>query len=115
MPSSPPVVTANPATAPPTSGANVADDIDSEDFNKRSQSRADLLAKLKGLLNQDVSPAFWACCQLADINRLKVLAESDPDMVLVNEDTLEYVPRLCEFLDVLGHIEVIFNYRHAHS
>jgi hypothetical protein len=97
----------------------VTDDSDSGDFNIRSQERTELLTKLKAQLNQPVSPAFWACAQLADISSLKVLAESDPRMVLrlfhLSKDTLEYVPRLCELLDVLGHIEVVFYDRHAHG
>jgi hypothetical protein len=77
MPSSPLIVIAGPATAPPASGAKrgqkrkVTDDSDSEDFNVRSQARTELLTKLKGRLNRGVSPAFWACCQLADMNSLK--------------------------------------------
>jgi hypothetical protein len=126
MPSSPPIViagTAGPATAPP-SGADrgqdheVADDFNPEDFNIRSQARTELLTELKGLLNKSVPPVFWAGCQLADMDSLKVLiglAKMKPALVLTNQGILENVPRLCELLDVLGYIEVVFNYRHAYS
>ena len=96
-----------------------ADETDPEDYNIRSAERTELLIQLKGLSeDRPVSPAFWACCQLADMNSLKVLvdiAKLKPNVVLLTQDTLEYVPRLCELLDVLGYIEVVFNYGHAYS
>ena len=125
--SSPPIVTAGLATTPlhsRTKRGRKGEVVDSEDFNTRSQARTKLLIelndllKLDGLLNKGVSPAFWACSQLADMNSLKELvdlAKWRPDLVLLTQDTLQYVPRLCELLDVLGHIEVVFNCRHAHG
>src|SRR6059058_2530157 len=53
------------AAAAPETGFN------NEDYNIRSPERTKLLTKIKGIIdNAPVSPALWACCQLADIDRL---------------------------------------------
>ena len=48
--------------------------ISSEDYNQPSAERTELLEKLKvHLEHQPVPAAFWAACQLADLERLKAL------------------------------------------
>jgi hypothetical protein len=58
------------------------------------------LDQIKGIIdNAPVSPVFWACCQLADIDSLQVIANSDMDMILVNEDSLALLVVQCELLE----------------
>ena len=80
----------------------VACDPGSEDFNERSQTRTELLARIKGILNKDVPPTLWACCQLADISCLEKLVRAEPqllDLVIRTiERGLDYVPSLCKLL-----------------
>src|SRR5205085_584650 len=57
-------------------------DVNNEDYNIRSPERTRLLTRIRAKLGDDpVSPAFWACCQLAHMNRLEILAASDEDMI----------------------------------
>ena len=59
--------------------------------------------------NVPVSPALWACCQLANINRLQaiaVVASADKNVILGYEDSLALLAVQCEFLG-LGKIEVV--------
>jgi hypothetical protein len=74
-------------------------DFNNEDYNIRSPERTKLLTKIKGVINDaPVSPALWACCQLADMNRLQTVAKTDEDMILVNEDSLAALAVQCELL-----------------
>jgi hypothetical protein len=58
-------------------------DFNNEDYNIRSPERTKLLTKIKGVINNaPVSPAFWACCQLADMNRLQSVAKWEEDVIL---------------------------------
>ena len=70
-----------------------------EDGNIRSPERTSLLNKLKTFINNEpVSPSFWACCQLADLGRLKDLvdvARINPSFVTVNDDNFAEIPFLC--------------------
>ena len=67
------------ATAPETKSVVV----NSEDYNIRSLERTQLLTQIKGIIdNALVSPAFWACCQLADMNRLQKLATYDRTAII---------------------------------
>jgi len=96
------------------------DEIDPEDYNIRSAERTELLFRLKGLFdNVPVSPALWACCQLADkrilLNRIKA-AEVDPDnpgLILGYDNSLDVVPLICKLL----HLRLYcgFDYRYAHG
>ena len=46
----------------------------SEDFNIPSPTRVELLKQIKHILeNENVVPAFWAACQVADIEALRLL------------------------------------------
>jgi hypothetical protein len=61
-----------------------------EDYNKRILERTELLTRLKSLLGHaDVSPAFWACCQLADMKRLESLvrvAKENDNLVSIHDE-----------------------------
>lgn len=69
-----------------------------EDYNIPTPERTELLTNLKNLLKVDlVSPTFWACCQLSDIETLKFLvdiAKTKPYMVLGYVNHISVVPRL---------------------
>jgi hypothetical protein len=50
--------------------------FNNEDYNIRSPERTKLLTKIKGAINNaPVSPALWACCQLADMDCLQDVAK----------------------------------------
>jgi hypothetical protein len=74
-------------------------DVNDEDYNIRSPERTQLLIQIKGILNNaTVSPAFWACCQLADMNRLQRLATYDEDAIVYFQKPLNTLPLQCELL-----------------
>jgi hypothetical protein len=74
-------------------------DVNDEDYNIRSPERTQLLIQIKGILNNaTVSPAFWACCQLADMNRLQKLATYDEDAIIYFQKPLNTLPLQCELL-----------------
>jgi hypothetical protein len=82
------------AAAPETESV----DFNNEDYNIRSPERTQLLTQIKGILNNaPVSPAFWACCQLADMNCLRDLATSEK-MILLVEKLVCVIPMRCELL-----------------
>ena len=73
--------------------------VNREDYNIRSPERTQLLTQIKGKIdNVLVSPAFWACCQLADMNCLQELAGCNQTMILFAEKPLCTLPMLCELL-----------------
>jgi hypothetical protein len=72
-------------------------DVNNEDYNVRSPERTRLLTQIKAKLNDDlVSPAFWACCQLADMNRLEVVATMDRLAIDFFQEPLNTLPLQCE-------------------
>ena len=72
-------------------------DSNNEDYNKRSLERTKLLTKIKGIVNNaPVSPAFWACCQLADMNRLQAIAKWEQHTILVSQNPVALLPLQCE-------------------
>jgi hypothetical protein len=74
-------------------------DVNNEDYNIRSPERTQLLTQIKANLNNTpVSPTFWACCQLADMNRLRVVAETDGKMIRFSVRQLCALPLQCELL-----------------
>ena len=74
-------------------------DANNEDYNIRSTERTRLLTQIQAKLdNEPVSPAFWACCQLAHMNRLEILAASDEDMIRYYMEPLRALPMQCELL-----------------
>src|SRR3954462_1294825 len=74
--------------------------VNNEDYNIRSPERTQLLTQIKGIVdNAPVSPAFWACCQLADMNRLQDIATWSRQTFLFSEKQLCTLPMQCEFLD----------------
>jgi hypothetical protein len=74
-------------------------DFNNEDYNIRSPERTELLTKIKGVINNaPVSPALWACCQLADMNRLQDIAKSSPQMIIFTENPLSFIAMQCELL-----------------
>ena len=76
-----------------------SDDFNNEDYNIRSPERTKLLIKIKRVINNaPVSPALWACCQLADMNRLQVIAKSDEAMILAIEASLSVIALKCDLL-----------------
>ena len=75
------------------------DETDPEDYNIRSLERTKLLTEIKGLFdNAPVSPALWACCQRADMDRLQSIANSDEDLILGYDETLSFIAVNCELL-----------------
>jgi hypothetical protein len=74
-------------------------DFNNEDYNIRSPERTKLLTKIKGVFdNAPVSPVLWACCQLADMDRLRAIAKSDKRAILAHEETLNVIAQQCELL-----------------
>jgi len=74
-------------------------DFNNEDYNIRSPERTKLLTKIKGVIKKaPVSPTFWACCQLADMNCLQDIAKTPQQMILVNQKSLASIAAQCEFL-----------------
>jgi hypothetical protein len=74
-------------------------DFNNEDYNIRSPERTKLLTKIKGVIeNAPVSPAFWACCQLADMNCLQDIARTPQQMILGYQDSLPSIALQCELL-----------------
>jgi hypothetical protein len=83
-------------TSAPKTGST---DFNSEDYNIRSPERTELLIKIKGVIkNAPVSPAFWACFQLSDMNCLQVIANFNKAMIRVLENPLALIPMQCELL-----------------
>jgi hypothetical protein len=83
------------ATVPKTGSS----DFNNEDYNIRSPERTKLLTKIKGVIkNAPISPVFWACCQLADMNYLQDIAKTPQQMILVTQDSLASIAARCEFL-----------------
>jgi hypothetical protein len=75
-------------------------DFNNEDYNIRSPERTKLLTEIKGVINNaPISPAFWACCQLADINCLQDIAKTPEQMILALEDSLAFIALQCELLE----------------
>ena len=77
-------------------------DSNTEDYNIRSPERTKLLTEIKNVINAPVSPALWACCQLADMNRLRSVAKWDKMVILVYEDSLALLALQCELLGLLS-------------
>ena len=74
-------------------------DVNNEDYNIRSPERTRLLTQIKTKLDNDpVSPAFWACCQLADMNSLEDVATSSGSMIRYSVRQLCALPMQCELL-----------------
>jgi hypothetical protein len=74
-------------------------DVNDEDYNIRSPERTQLLTQIKGIINNaPISPAFWACCQLADMNRLEDLTTWKREAILQIEKPLCFLPMQCELL-----------------
>jgi hypothetical protein len=72
-------------------------DFNNEDYNIRSPERTKLLTQIKKVIgNVSVSPAFWACCQLADMSDLQDIAKSPRQMILGIEDSFTLLPLKCE-------------------
>ena len=94
-----------------------ADETDPEDYNIRSKERTKLLIKLKGVLNDvPISPAFWACCHLGDktvLSELITRTRGMPNLLLVNEEALAFIPMLCKLLALMLYCS--FDYRYAHG
>jgi hypothetical protein len=72
-------------------------DANDEDYNIRSPERTRLLTQIKGILNDaPVLSTFWACCQLADMNRLQRLATYERQAFDCLERPLNFLPLQCE-------------------
>ena len=87
-----------------------AADFNNEDYNIRSPERTQLLTQLKDAIGGiPVSPTFWACCHLADMNRLNLLQQSlriDPEAIVMFDKPSAFLPLLCELLR-LDQIKVL--------
>jgi hypothetical protein len=74
-------------------------EVNNEDYNIRSPERTQLLTQIKGIIdNAPVSPAFWACCQLADMNRLQAIAKWEKLAIVPLVKPLCTIPMQCELL-----------------
>jgi hypothetical protein len=74
-------------------------DFNKEDYNIRSLKRTKLLTKIKGVINNaPVSPALWACCQLANMDRLQAITKWDKHAILGYQDSLAFIALQCELL-----------------
>jgi hypothetical protein len=81
------------AAAAPETGFN------NEDCNIRSPERTKLLTEIKGVIkNTPISPAFWACFQLADMHRLEALTKWEEEAILGYDDSLSFVALKCKWL-----------------
>jgi hypothetical protein len=80
-----------------------ADSIPLTDFNLRSGERTELLSRLKSQLEDiEVTPSFWACCQLGDTKTLEVLVRfaKDNPSVVSNLDYMSHIiPLMCKSPD----------------
>jgi hypothetical protein len=57
------------------------------------------LTEIKGVINNaPVSLALWACCQLANMNRLQSVAKWEEDVILGYDDSLAVIALQCELL-----------------
>ena len=84
------------ATATPETKSVV---VNSEDYNIRSLERTQLLTQIKGIINNaPVSPAFWACCQLAHMDSLEGVANSPETMIRFIMKLMLALPMQCELL-----------------
>ncbi|KAL4942512.1 hypothetical protein BDV06DRAFT_162382 [Aspergillus oleicola] len=80
-------------------------DIENECWNERSESRRQILCRLRAVLQERLSrdkvpSPFWAFCQVADISKLErliTLAESTQDAEVV-ELLLEPTIKDCDFM-----------------
>ena len=81
------------AAAAPETGFN------NEDYNIRSPERTELLTKIKGVINNaPISPALWACCQLADMDCLQDITKWPKKVILGYNDSLSFIALKCELL-----------------
>lgn len=82
----------------------------SKDYNKRTLERTELLTRLRSLLEHaDVSPAFWACCQLADMKRLESLvrvAKENDDLVSIHDELATGMIKRCKSPDFQGLLKL---------
>jgi hypothetical protein len=73
--------------------------FNNEDYNIRSPERTKLLTKIKGVINNaPVSPALWACCQLADMKSLQAVVKAPRRMILGYQKSLAFIVLQCELL-----------------
>jgi hypothetical protein len=74
-------------------------DFNNEDYNIRSPERTKLLTEIKGVIkNAPVSPALWACCQLASMDRLQAITKWEEDVILSYEEPLNGIALQCVLL-----------------
>jgi hypothetical protein len=63
------------------------------------RERSELLLKIKGILKDaSVSPALWACCQLADMNRLQAITKWEEEVINSYHKSLAVIAMKCELL-----------------
>ena len=74
-------------------------DLNNGDYNIRSPERTELLSQLQEVIgNTPVTPAFWACCQLADMNCLRDIANSSSRVVLPLRKPVSTIVMRCKLL-----------------
>jgi len=82
-------------------------DFNDEDYNIRSPERTQLLTKIKEAISgADVSPTFWACCQLADMKYLQKVhkvCEEFPRVILGYDESVALLPLQCELLGCISN------------
>jgi hypothetical protein len=74
-------------------------DVNNEDYNIRSPERTELLTQIKEVIgNTPVTPAFWACCQLADMNCLRDIAKLPRKIIVHSQKPVSAIAMQCELL-----------------
>jgi hypothetical protein len=88
-------------------------DFNNEDYNVRSPERTELLAQINEVIdNTPVTPAFWACCQLADMNCLRDIAKSYRELIIFCGRPVSAIAMRCELLGFWA--ESRWHCRYAH-
>src|SRR3954447_11953415 len=73
--------------------------VNNEDYNIRSPERTELLTQIKEVIgNTPVTPAFWACCQLADMNCLRDIAKLPRKIIVHSQRPVSAIAMQCELL-----------------
>jgi hypothetical protein len=85
----------------------------SEDYNVRSQERTELLRVIKSQFkDQDFCPAFWACCQVADLSILKRL---ESRMLRQVNDSSTWIVRQCKYRSKYWLVGILIPCRESNS
>src|SRR5947209_13283517 len=83
-----------------------------EDYNQRSPERTELLTRLKNLLKDvDITPTFWAGCQIGDTKKLEALvrvAAENPACVSSCDYASYVLPLMCKSPDFQAYSNALY-------